>query len=67
MGGQLGDRLARSAPLLVEEFVHIERRIAFQHVIHRARQFMGEDRQGFALTMFFRQVREVLLARWVVA
>jgi hypothetical protein len=44
LGGQLGGRLTRSAPLLVEEFVHSERRIAFQHVRHRARQFMGEDR-----------------------
>jgi hypothetical protein len=29
MGGQLGDRLARSAPLLVEEFVHIEDALTF--------------------------------------
>jgi hypothetical protein len=37
LGGQLGGRLPRSAPLLTEELVQIERRVAFQHVIHGAR------------------------------
>jgi hypothetical protein len=37
LGGQLGGKLTRSAPLLVEEFVHIERRIPFQHVVHSTR------------------------------
>jgi hypothetical protein len=37
LGGQLGGRLPRSAPLLTEELVQIERRVSFQHVIHGAR------------------------------
>jgi hypothetical protein len=34
---QLGVRLIRSAPLPIEELLHIERRIAFAHVIDRPR------------------------------
>jgi hypothetical protein len=67
MGVQLGVRLTRSTPLLLKKLIQIERRVSFPHVIDGPRQFMGQYRQGFALTMFFREASEVLLARRIVA
>ena len=37
---QLGVRLTRSAPLPIEELLHIEHRIPFQEIIDRSGQFM---------------------------
>ena len=65
IGGQLGDRLARSAPLLTEN-LSISKPDSGQHVIHGARQFMGEDRQGFAFAMFPLHARELFLACRIV-
>jgi hypothetical protein len=64
---QLGVRLTRSAPLAVEKLVHFERGMAFQHTIDCAGQFMGQDGQGFALTVFFLQAGEIFLPGRIVS
>ena len=38
---QLGGRLTRSAPVAVEEYVHLKYRVARQHVVDSARQLVG--------------------------
>src|SRR5262245_3297104 len=51
----LGARLTRSPPLTVKKFLDIASHLACEHVINRARQFMGQNGQGLALAMFFLQ------------
>jgi len=41
---QLGVRLTRSTPLLMEKLVQIEPRVSFKHVIRSASQYMGQHR-----------------------
>jgi hypothetical protein len=50
---QLDVRLTCSAPLPMEEWVHITGRLALEHVIDRPRQLVSQDSQGFPLAMFF--------------
>ena len=64
---QLGGRLTRSAPVAVEEYVHLKYRVARQHVVDGARQLVGQDRQRLALPMFFLQTGQKLLALGIVA
>jgi hypothetical protein len=60
---QLGGRFARSAPLLVEGFLHIEHRVTFEHVIDGPGQFVSQDGQGLAI--LFLQAGQLLLARGI--
>ncbi len=55
MTGQLGIELTGSSPSSPKEGVHIKSRLAFEHVVNRPCQFMCEDREGFALAVFFFQ------------
>ena len=64
---QLGVRLTRSAPLPVEELLHIEHRVAFEHIIDGPRQFMRQDGPSFPLVMLLRQSGQRLLACLIVA
>ena len=50
---QLGVRLTRSARLPVEELLHIEHRVAFEHIIDRPDQLMSQDRQRLTLAVLF--------------
>ena len=50
---QLGGRLTCSPPLALEKSVQIEHDPPFQHVIDGTREFMGQDREGLALAVFF--------------
>ena len=52
---QLGGRLTHSAPIAVEESVHLKYRVACQHVVDGARQLVGQDGQRLALAVFFLQ------------
>ena len=52
-GVQLDVRLTYSAPLPMEECLQIKSRLALEHIIDRPRQLVRQDRQGFALAMFF--------------
>ena len=45
----------------------IEYHVAFQHIIDRPGQLMGQDRQRLALAVFFLQAGQILLARRIVA
>ena len=63
---QLTASSVRSAPLPVEELLHIEHRSAFEHVIDRPRSFMREDGERFARPMFVLQAGEIVLARRMV-
>jgi hypothetical protein len=64
---QLDARLTRSAPLAIKEFVHIKGRFAREHVIDGPSQFMSQDGQGVALTMFFLQAGQLFLPCRIVA
>jgi len=64
---QLGTRLIRSPPLMLEEFLHIESHLALEHVIDGTGQFMSQHNQGFACVVFFLQTGEVFLCRWMVS
>ena len=50
---QLGAGLTCSASLGTEEDVHIKSRFAFEHIIDRPCQLVGQEAQGFAFVMFF--------------
>jgi hypothetical protein len=64
---QLGTRLIRSPPLMLEEFLPIESHLALEHVIDGTGQLMSQHSQGFACVVFFLQTGEVFLGRWMVA
>ena len=64
---QLGVRLTRSAPLLVEELLHIEHHIASEHVIDCPGQLMSQDRQRLPLAVFFLSAGQIFLACRMVA
>ena len=64
---QLGGRLPHSAPVAVEEALHLKYRVARQHVIDGACQLVGQDRQRLALAVFFLQTGQKLLALGIVA
>jgi hypothetical protein len=49
-------------PLAGEAFVHLERRVACQHVIGRPRELVGQDGQRLALAVLFLQPAAVLLS-----
>ena len=63
---QLGVRLIRSAPLPVEKLLHIEHRIAFEHVIDCPCSLMRDESECFALPMVVLQAGEIFLARRIV-
>jgi hypothetical protein len=63
---QLDRRLTRSAPLGMEEDIHIESRFALEHVIDGPRQFMRQDGERFSFIMLFLQADQVLLAWGIV-
>ena len=62
VGGQFGARLAHPAPLAVEQWVHSERRIPFQHVIDRSCHLVGQDGQSLALAVLFLEPAQVFLS-----
>ena len=64
---QFGGRLTRSAPVAVEEYVHLQYRVARQHVVDGACQLVGQNRQCLALPVFFLHMGQKLLALGIVA
>ena len=59
---QLGVKLIYSSPLSVEEAVCVKGRLSFSHVVDGPGQFMGHDRQGFSLAVFFLEFDEEFLS-----
>jgi hypothetical protein len=51
----------------MEARLHIQHRLAFEHVIDRPSQLVGQDGQGVALAVFVRQLGQELLPCRVVA
>jgi hypothetical protein len=66
LGGQLGLRLPRSAPLGTQEQVHSKSRCALEPGLDRWGQLMSQNRQRFAFVMFLLQAGQPLLALGVV-
>jgi hypothetical protein len=67
MAVQCGVGLTGSPPSALQEGVHIQRGLAFQHVVDRPRSCMREDGQGLPLAVFFLQAGEQLLRGGMVA
>src|SRR5499427_4376604 len=59
---QGGVRLIRSAPLVVETFVQIERSVALSHIRNGTAEFRTQKKQGLARPMCFLAVSQGLLA-----
>jgi hypothetical protein len=64
---QFGRRLAYFPPFTLEKGLEIARDSPLQHVIDRPGEHMCQDREGFALPVFFLSAVEILLTRWMVA
>src|SRR5205809_2344055 len=65
---QLGRRLTRCRSIsTVQKSFHVERLVAAQHVINRARQLVSQNRQGFALAMHFLQAGQIGLPWGIVS
>src|SRR6266478_2039797 len=63
---QLGGRLSRPLPALrTEELVHVKGLFAFQHVIDRPSQFVGEDRESFSLAVLSCKFLHESLSFWL--
>ena len=67
MSVQLGGKLTRSAPLTMEELLHIKGPLAFEHVIDCPCQLGGQDGEGFALAMLLLQTSQVFLPCGIIA
>jgi len=67
VGVQLDGRLTRSAPLPMEELLHIKGGFALEHVIDGPCQLVGQDGEGFALAMLLLQTRQVFLPCGIIA
>ena len=67
LGVQLGVTLTHSAPLAMEELVHLKSRLALEHIIDGPRELVSQDGQGFPLVVFFLQAGEIFLPCRIVA
>ena len=53
--------LKGAPPLGLEEDIHIESHLTFEHKVDGPSQFMSQDAQGFSFVMFFLQTAQKLL------